>query len=209
MIDTDEALPILPRELTDIPDAVRAVGAPQIPDIAAPYAARLATPDVDAGVISEWMNRPHLAQAWEYDWPPERWCLYLKAQLAGTFSRPVLTSRKGDDIGYVELYRAAKDSIATRYDAEPYDLGMHAAIADTKLVNRGIAPLMLPRLMKGMFALEPECRRIMFDPDHRNVGARRLVEYVGCTFLGEHQMANRKMALYVLPRTPDDIPAHR
>jgi RimJ/RimL family protein N-acetyltransferase len=209
MIDIDEALPILPRELTDVPDAVRVIGPPQIPDIAAPYAARLADPDKDAELISEWMNLPHLAEAWEYDWPPQRWSLYLKAQLAGAFSRPFLTSRKGEDIGYVELYRAAKDSISTRYDADPHDLGMHAAIADTKLVNRGIAPLMLPRLMNDMFALEPECRRIMFDPDHRNIGARRLVEYVGCTFLGEHQMANRKMALYVFPRTPEDIPAHK
>jgi hypothetical protein len=25
-------------------------------------------------------------------------------------------------------------------------------------------------------------------------------------FLGEHDMSNRRMALYVLPRTPDDIP---
>ncbi|ANE81525.1 siderophore biosynthesis protein [Mycobacterium adipatum] len=209
MIDTDEALPILPRELTDLPDAVRRVGPPQIPDIDAPYAARLVDPDTDAEMISEWMNLPHLAQAWEYAWPPERWRLYLKAQLAGTFSRPFLTSRKGEDIGYVELYRAAKDSIATRYDAHPHDLGMHAAIADTKLVNRGIAPLMLPRLLKDMFAREPECRRVMFDPDHRNIGARRLVEYVGCSFLGEHRMANRTMALYVFPRTPEDVPAHK
>ena len=97
MIDIDEALPILPRELTDIPDAVRLVGPPQIPDIAAPYAARLVDPETDAELISKWMNLPHLAEAWEYAWPPERWRLYLKAQLAGTFSRPFLTSRKGED----------------------------------------------------------------------------------------------------------------
>ncbi len=209
MIDTDEALPILPRELTNISDEVRRVPAPFIPEIADPYSARLADPDADAELISEWMNLPHLAEAWEYDWPPERWRGYLKAQLAGTFSRPYITSRRGVDIGYVELYRAAKDSIAARYDADPYDLGMHAAIADTKLVNRGIAPLMLPKLLAGMFELEPQCRRVMFDPDHRNTGARRLVEYVGSTFLGEHQMANRKMALYVYPRTPEHIPAHK
>lgn len=209
MIETDEALPILPRELTDIPDEVRRVGPPQTPIVAAPYGVRLADPDTDAELISAWMNLPHLVEAWEYPWPPERWRLYLKAQLAGTFSRPYLTSRKGEDIGYVEVYRAAKDSIATRYHADPHDLGVHAAIADTKLVNRGIAPLMLPKLMADIFAQEPQCRRVMFDPDHRNTGARRLVEYVGCTFLGEHQMANRKMALYVFPRTPEDIPALR
>ena len=206
--ETDGELPVLPRELTNIPDEVRRVGPPQIPQIEQPYGARLVDPDAHAELISEWMNLPHLAEAWESAWPPERWRRYLKAQLAGTFSRPFLTSRKGEDIGYIELYRAAKDSIATRYHAHPHDLGIHAAIADTKLVNRGIAPRMLPKLMKDLFELEPECRRIMFDPDHRNTGARRLVEYVGCTFLGEHQMSNRKMALYVFPRTPEDIPAH-
>jgi RimJ/RimL family protein N-acetyltransferase len=209
MIETDEALPILPRELTTISDEVRNVPAPTIPQIAAPYGARVADPDTDAEMISQWMNLPHLVQAWEYDWPPERWRLYLKAQLAGSFSRPLVASRKGEDVGYIEIYRAAKDSIADRYDADPYDLGIHAAIADTTLVNRGIAALILPKLLVDLFAAEPQCRRVMFDPDHRNAGARRLVEYVGCTFLGEHQMSNRRMALYTFPRTPDDIPAHR
>lgn len=209
MIDTDEALPILPRELTDIPDEVRRVGAPLTPRVAEPYAVRLVDPDVDAELLSEWMHRPHLAESWESDWPPQRWRRYLAAQLAGAFSRPYITSRRGEEIGYIEVYRAAKDSIATRYHADPHDLGVHAAIADTRLVNRGIAPLMLPKLMADIFELEPECRRIMFDPDHRNPGARRLVEYVGCTFLGEHQMTNRKMALYVFPRTPEDIPTLR
>ncbi|MGK2853683.1 MAG: GNAT family N-acetyltransferase [Microbacteriaceae bacterium] len=209
MIDTDEALPILPRELTDIPDEVRVVGPPLTPRVTEPYGVRLADPDTDAELISQWMNLPHLAESWESAWPPARWRAYLAAQLAGSFSRPFVTSRRGVELGYVEVYRAAKDSIATRYDAHPHDLGVHAAIADTRLVNRGIAPLMLPKLMADIFDQEPQCRRIMFDPDHRNAGARRLVEYVGCTFLGEHQMANRKMSLYVYPRTPDDIPAHR
>jgi lysine N-acyltransferase len=40
----------------------------------------------------------------------------------------------------------------------------------------------------------------MFDPDHRNSGARRLCENVGCDFLGEHDMSNRRMALYALRR---------
>lgn len=46
----------------------------------------------------------------------------------------------------------------------------------------------------------------MFEADHRNSGARRLREWAGCAFLGEHDMANRRMALYVLSRTPADIP---
>jgi RimJ/RimL family protein N-acetyltransferase len=83
---------------------------------------------------------------------------------------------------------------------------VHAAIADLRFVNKGIAPILLPRVMASLFELEPQCRRIMFDPDHRNTGARAVCEWAGCAFLGEHDMANRRMALYALPRTPEDVP---
>jgi RimJ/RimL family protein N-acetyltransferase len=193
-------LPILPRELTNLSDDVRAVPAPPIPELPAPYAIRVADPEADAPMISEWMNRPHLAEAWEYDRPVEWWQRYLRAQLAGDYSRPLIGTLKREPYGYVEVYRAAKDSIAARYDADPLDLGLHAAIADLRIVNRGFGPILLPRLAASLFEIEPRCRRIMFDPDHRNTAARRLCEYARCAFLGEHQMSNRRMALYALNR---------
>jgi lysine N-acyltransferase len=191
---------VLPRELTEIPDRVRAVAPPPTPVLADPFSIRVVEPDTDAEIISEWMNRPHLAQAWEYDRPVQWWYDYLQAQLAGAYSRPFIGSLRGVPHGYVEVYRAAKDSIAPRYDADPYDLGLHAAIADLRLVNRGFGPLLLPRLTASLFEIEPECTRIMFDPDHRNSAARRLCEFGGCEFLGEHDMSNRRMALYALHR---------
>jgi lysine N-acyltransferase len=205
MTDIDEVLqPVLPRELTSISDEVRAVGAPPTPILAEPYAMCLVDPDADADMISEWMNRPHLIEAWEYDWPSWRWQRYLRAQLDGEYSRPFIGSFRGRAFGYIELYRAAKDSIAPRYAADPHDIGLHAAIADLKFVNRGIGPILLPRIVASVFDIEPHCRRIMFDPDHRNSGARRLCEYAGCTFIGEHDMSNRRMALYALPRDDQD-----
>src|SRR4051794_40892849 len=120
MTDIDEAsTPVLPREVTDVSAAVRAVGAPPTPVLSDPYGLRVVDPDADATMISEWMNRPHLVEAWEYDWPLARWRRYLSAQLDGEYSRPFICSYSGGDFGYVELYRAAKDSIATRYAADP------------------------------------------------------------------------------------------
>lgn len=207
MTEIDEAArPILPRQLNDITDAVRAVGPPPTPIVAEPYAIRVADPETDAEMVSEWMNLPHLVEAWECDWEPDRWQRYLQAQLDGEYSRPYIASFRGKAAGYVELYRAAKDSIAPRYAADPNDIGIHAAIADLRFVNRGLGPILLPRIVASLFDLEPRCRRIMFDPDHRNTGARRLCEWAGCAFLGEHDMANRRMALYALARTPEDAP---
>lgn len=201
-----DAEPVLKRELTDISDEVRAVPPPPTPMVAAPYAFRLVDPDADAAMIAEWMNRPHLAQAWEYDWPVPRWHRYLRAQLDGSYSRPFIGSRHGQDLGYIELYRAAKDSVGRLYRADPYDIGMHAAIADLRIVNRGLGPILFPRIAASVFELEERCRRIIFEPDYDNAAARRLCEFTGCAFLGEHAMNHRRVALYALPRSSDDIP---
>src|ERR1044072_7240284 len=131
MNDIDEApSPVLPRELTSISNEVRAVDAPPMPALGEPYGVRLVDATADAEMISEWMNRPHLVEAWEYDWPPDRWQRYLSAQLGGEYSRPLIVSFRGEAFAYIELYRAAKDSIAARYEADPFDIGMHAAIAE-------------------------------------------------------------------------------
>ncbi|OBG46516.1 siderophore biosynthesis protein [Mycobacterium alsense] len=201
---------ILARELTDLSDEVRNVPPPPgVAEVPEPYAFRLADPDADAEMVAEWMNRPALAEAWEYNWPAERWHRYLRAQLDSSYSRPFFASLDGQDHAYIELYRAAKDSIATRYEADPYDLGIHAAIADEEFVNRGIAGYVLPHFVASVLGQDPLCRRIMFDPDHRNKTARRFCERAGCAFLGEHDMSNRRMALYALPRTPADVPKLR
>jgi RimJ/RimL family protein N-acetyltransferase len=201
-VEEDDALaPLLPRELTSIADEVRAVSAPPTPKLPQPYAIRQADPVADAHLIAEWMNRPHLVEAWEYAWPPARWRRHLQAQVDGQYSRPFIGSFDAQPFVYLELYRAAKDSIAPCYDADPYDIGLHVAIAETQFVNRGIAPMMLPRLVDSIFELEPRCRRIMFDPDHRNAKARAVCEHAGSAFLGEYDMSNRRMALYALMRS--------
>lgn len=194
---------VLPRERFDIADEIARMPRPPVPALDPPFALRIARCE-DAGLVSEWMNRPHLAAAWEYDWPAPRWERHLGAQLDGTYSLPILGSIRGKDCAYLELYWGAKDLISRYYDAEPCDLGLHAAIAEPALVNRGLGLTLLPRIVASVFAREPRCRRIMFDPDHRNTTARRLCESVGCTFLGEHDTRNRRMSLYALERPAPD-----
>src|SRR5271154_5663223 len=189
----------LARERTDLSEQIRRLGPTPVPSLEPPYGLRIAQ-CVDAEMISEWMNRPHLAAAWEYDWPTWRWRRHLSAQLDGTYSLPLIGSMRGVDRAYLELYWAAKDLISRHYDADPYDVGLHAAIADVPLVNRGFGPLLLPRIVASIFAAEPRCGRIMFDPDHRNTVVRRLCKYVGCRFLGEHDTTSRRMVLYALER---------
>ncbi|OBG61954.1 GNAT family N-acetyltransferase [Mycobacterium sp. E3339] len=191
----------LPRERADIPHEIARIARPPLPVLEAPFALRVARHE-DAGMVSEWMNRPHLAAAWEYDWPTPRWERHLGAQLDGTYSLPLIGTVRNTACAYLEVYWGAKDLISRHYDARPFDLGLHAAIADPAMVHQGLGATLLPRIVGSLFDAEPRCRRIMFDPDHRNTSARRVCEYVGCAFLGEHDTGNRRISLYALPR-PD------
>lgn len=197
------SIQILPRERFDIPDEVARIARPPVPILDPPFGMRVAQLE-DVDMVTEWMNRPHLARAWEYDWPAPRWRQHLSAQLDGTYSLPLLGILRGIPRAYLELYWGAKDLISRYYDAEPYDLGLHAAIADLNLVNRGLGATLLPRIVASVFSAEPRCRRIMFDPDHRNTAARRLCEYAGCKFFGEYDTTNRRMALYALEAPSTD-----
>jgi RimJ/RimL family protein N-acetyltransferase len=176
--------------------------------VSAPFGIREADPDADAGLIAEWLHRPHLAASWEDDWPVERWHAHLQAQCEGTYSRPLIAELNGVPVGYLEIYRSAKDEIAGCYDADPHDIGMHGAIAEPALLGKGSAARLLPRLLASVFELDPECRRIVFEPDYRNAAMRRLSLFAKGVFLGEHQArADRRIALYVIARTEHDMPA--
>ncbi len=205
-----EAVPMLPRELTEgLTDEVRNVPAPPHAGVARAVRASSRRPGRRRG------NDLGVDAAA----PPGRGMGVGLAgvTLAAVLARPAqwqlfpsaVGSLHGEDGGYFEVYRAAKDSIATRYQADLYDIGLHAAIAELTLVNKGLGRLLLPHVVTSVFEAEPRCRRIMFAPDHRNTTARRGCEFAGCTFLGEHDMSNRRMALYALPRSPTDVPAAR
>lgn len=211
---------VIARELTDISDELRAVPAPPLPALPAPFDIRTADADgADAELLTEWMNRPHLIESWEQPWPVELRRRNLRAQLAGTYSRPCIVgydfaaSGRPElgrrDIAYLELYRPAKDEIARIYHADPYDVAFHLATADPEAIGRGIMFAFVSGLVAGIFA-ESNCRRILIEPDHRNVAVRRMTERFGVPDLGEFDIRpDRRITLYYLPRTPADIPTVR
>ncbi|MGV0627774.1 GNAT family N-acetyltransferase [Mycolicibacter minnesotensis] len=203
---------LMARQLADVSPEVRAVPAPPLPVFPEPYSVRFADPATDAEMISEWMNRPHLAQTWHYDRPADEWRRHLEIQFEGSFSRPYIFSITGRPMGYMELFRAAQDDVSTVYDADPYDIGLHAAIAELDMVEHGHGAIMFRGFIDSVFEIEPRCRRVIGDTgtDDGSYG-RRFWERRGGVFLGEHFVSkwNQSIALFAWPRTPEDVPAPR
>jgi RimJ/RimL family protein N-acetyltransferase len=175
-----------------------------------PYRMRFASAYADAEMICEWMNRPHLAGTWRPANSLAWWRRHLSNQAEGWYSRPYVVSFEGQDFAYIELFRAAQDVIGTVYDADPYDVGLHGAIADPAMIKKGHGTAVFLNTVSGVFSVEPQCRRVMGDiPVVGSV--RRFNEQTGGVFIGEAYIAHldRPRALFSWPRSPEDTPRLR
>ncbi|MDG3009882.1 acetyltransferase [Rhodococcus sp. D2-41] len=202
---------LLPRHRTEgLPPEVLAAPAPPVPQLPDPFRVRVVDPDGDdPALVATWMNRPHLAATWERAWPTEQWHAHLRAQLATEYSRPLIAAYDGVDVAYVEVYRPAQDIVGAVYQAWPNDLGVHVAVGDPQMTGRGLVSRAMNNVVRSLFFAEPDCHRIMYDPDHRNRPVRALLESAGAVGLGLHDVPGRRIALYATVRSAEHMPRLR
>lgn len=135
----------------------------------------------DVTLVHRWMNSAHVAAGWKQDWSLARWHAELAAQLGGDHSLPCVVGLDGREIGYVELYRVIRDTLAGCYPHHPRDLGVHVAIGEPDAVGRGLGSSLLRAVSDGLFAADPHCRRVVAEPDVHNgasIGAFRSAGFV-------------------------------
>ncbi|QBI54646.1 GNAT family N-acetyltransferase [Streptomonospora litoralis] len=180
---------------------VLAVGPPPEPRLAPPFAARVAQPHgADLDTVHRWMHLPHVAPFYDQAWSRQRWAEEIASQRAGTFSRPFLVSRDGTDIAYVELYRAARDVIAPHYAADRHDIGFHIAIGDADATGHGVGKQILDAFADAVFSTDPDCNRILMEPDADNAAACRAARKAGLGFLAEVDLPHKRAALFIRAR---------
>jgi len=172
---------VLPRLRTGLPDELIVGSAPSIPSLSAPFSIRPADPDGDAQLVSEWMNRQHLVETWEQDWPVDRWHTDMSARVAGDYSVPCIVGYDGRDVGYAELYWVAQDEVGALYECRSHDTGLHIAIGESDLLGKGIFSRFMHALADALSAADPECDLVLADPDHRNAPMRRALAKAGFT----------------------------
>ncbi|EGD54954.1 GNAT family N-acetyltransferase [Gordonia neofelifaecis] len=190
------------REITEVSGAVDAAGPPPVPGVVGDFGLRVVDPDgTDPALLEEWFARPHLVDTWDQDWSAQRWRDDSAYRLAGDYSRPIIFSHNGVDVGYLEIYRVARDEIARLYAVDPHDLGLHIATADTRLLGRGVVSEFLRDLAGELFAADPRCPRIAVEPASTNAPMRRALTKRGWRDVGDFQVRpDRRIALHLLDR---------
>jgi RimJ/RimL family protein N-acetyltransferase len=180
--------------------AASAVPPPPLPEVDG-WLVRRADPDgADPDLLCRWMRSPHVAEYWRQAWPRARWERELRDQLGGAHSLPCVVERDDGPVLYLEVYRAARDRVASCYPAAPHDLGLHVAIGDPARTGRGLVRALLPPLTDALFAADPECTRVILEPDVRNERAIRSFTAGGFTPAGEISLPDKTALLMVRAR---------
>ncbi|MDU0288078.1 GNAT family N-acetyltransferase [Saccharothrix longispora] len=181
-------------------DDLSGVPGPPLPVLTHGWHARAVDPDRDLNLVHRWMQAPHVVAFWHQAWPRERWDAELRGQLAGVHSLPLLVGRDGGPLLYVEVYRAARDVVAGVYPARPHDLGLHLAVGELAMTDRGLVRSLLPVLADALFAADPRCTRVVLEPDVRNRRAISSFTAGGFAPVGEVLLPDKVALLMVRTR---------
>lgn len=183
--------------------------APILPELRYPWSIREVRPNSpDVDIVHSWMQQDHVKMVMLKDWPLEEWKEEIQAQWDDNFMRPYIVSYGGLDGGYIELYRAERDVIATAVDVHPYAIGMHGAIGELAGLNAGYAVRFWIELLAGVFRSDASCNHVYSDPAADNPIVRalnnRVCEMTGGGNIGDVQLPHKLANLYCFDRTAYD-----
>lgn len=185
------------------------VGPPPLPLLGPPWSIGTVRPEgTDLVLVHRWMHEPHVAAGWDQAWTAHRWREALAAQLAGDHSRPCLVRLDGEPVAYLEVYRVVRDRLATHYPLRPHDLGVHIAIGDRSRTSRGLGTALLRATAEGLLAADPDCTRVVAEPDVRNAASLGAFVRAGFRHCGQVRFPHKTAALMVRPRTEADLPGN-
>ncbi|MGH3932988.1 MAG: GNAT family N-acetyltransferase [Pseudonocardiaceae bacterium] len=180
------------------------------PAVGTPWQIRPAEPNgADLERVVRWMAQPHIEDFWQQAWSADRWAKEIAMQRAGGHSLPCLVFQGGTALAYLEVYRARRDRISALYPAAEHDLGVHVAIGEVGNTGRGVGRALLRAIAEGLLAADPACRRVVAEPDVRNVASLRAFTAAGFQRCGELTLPEKTAALLVRPRTGHDLPRWR
>ncbi|GAB3299218.1 GNAT family N-acetyltransferase [Parasphingorhabdus pacifica] len=154
----------------------------------------------DVRLVHHWMNEEHVAANWKQDWSLEQWRKALMHQLDGNHSVPCVISAGGRQIGYLEVYRVVRDTLAGCYPHHPRDLGVHIAIGEQGAIGRGMGSSLLRTVARGLLDADPECRRVVAEPNVHNGASIGAFAKAGFVREREVGLPDKNSALMVFAR---------
>ncbi|EST38493.1 hypothetical protein N566_07300 [Streptomycetaceae bacterium MP113-05] len=155
----------------------------------------------DLPLLTAWMNDPAVAAFWELAGPEETTAAHLRDQLGGDGrSLPCLGVLDGTPMSYWEIYRADLDPLARHYPARPHDTGIHLLVGGVADRGRGLGTALLRAVADLILTHRPACRRVLAEPDLRNVPSVAAFLGAGFRLSAEVDLPGKRAALMIRDR---------
>jgi RimJ/RimL family protein N-acetyltransferase len=139
----------------------------------------------DLPLLSEWLQRPHVAARWDDQTSPDQVrAKYLPRLAEGSTVVPYLAFLGDDPIGYIQSYVPAFEGDDWWPDVtDPGVRGIDQFLADEANLNQGLGSAMVTAFVAQLFA-DPSVTRIQTDPSPDNPRAIRCYEKAGFRRIG-------------------------
>ena len=135
----------------------------------------------DLPLLSEWLNRPHVAEWWG-DAPVSSSAVrekYLPRIRGPSSVSPNLAILHDEPVGFIQSYVAAEQGDGWWPDeSDPGVIGIDQFLADADSLGKGLGTEMVSQFARALFA-DRSVSRIQLDPKPTNLRAIRCYEKAG------------------------------
>lgn len=171
------------------------------PSIGMDFSFRRADPARDVDRLTEWMNKPRVAEFWEQAQPRAAIAEYLDRVLADPHLQPVIGCYDDQPAAYFEIYWAAEDRLGPYYDAHPYDRGVHLLVGEDRFLGSRFGHAWAVSLSHFVFLDDARTRRLVGEPRADNANLLKYVTRIpGWTKVREFDFPHKRAALLVCDR---------
>lgn len=118
----------------------------------------------DFPLLFKWMHEPHVVSQWQMDKPELELEVYFERMAVDDHQRLYIIQIQGRDVGYLEIYEAARDRLALYYAADPHDLGWHVLLGEKDVVGKGHFRAVM-RMMSYFIFENSLAEKIVGEPD--------------------------------------------
>jgi len=136
----------------------------------------------DLPLLFKWFRQSHVARWWK---EPSDYREFVKkfnlARLASNYVLPFVIYFKNNPIGYIQSYDAEKsyEGWWIKYgEQSPGTVGLDLFIGETDYLKKGCGTLILKKFIENLFE-KPEVKKIIVDPNPKNIDAICCYEKVG------------------------------
>lgn len=149
----------------------------------------------DINTIHQWVTQPYAKEFWQMDGPVETLYHHYEDFLNSGTGYSLMFFLDDHPVAQIDYYKVSGDEVKIHYEYEETDFGIHLLMGTFKSPVADLSKHVMITALAFLFSLD--IRRIIGEPDARNIKANNLVQDVGFRFIKQIEMSYKTANFYI------------